>query len=180
MTELLFMKDCYLKEFDAKVISANGNLVELDKTAFFPTGGGVVHDNGKLISGGKEMIVSNVTKNSGKVFHEIDGSLNVGDSVHGILDWDRRYKLMRTHTAAHLMSTVIFKHSGALMTGGNIDFDKAREDYSIPFDKETFQKFIDESNEIIEKGAEVKIYFLSREEAMKIPGIVKLATAAPP
>lgn len=87
---------------------------------------------------------------------------------------------MKLHTAAHLLSSIIFKNTGALMTGGNIDTEKARDDFSVPVDRETVDKFIEEANTAIINGAEIKSYFISREEAMKIPAIVKLATVMPP
>ena len=96
MTEALYLNDSYLKEFDAKVVSVEGNLVELDRTAFYPLGGGVPCDKGKIISNNKEFVVKNVIKTSGRPMHEIDRpELKVGDSVHGIIDWERRHKLMR-------------------------------------------------------------------------------------
>src|SRR3989344_5250915 len=182
MTELLFMKDCYLKEFDAKVVSVNGNSVELDKTAFYPTGGGVMHDTGKLISNGKEFTVINVMKNSGKVWHEIKGgSLKVGDSVHGVLDWERRYKLMRMHTTAHLLSGVFFHEAKIQITGNQIDVDESRMDFNMDnFDRNFIDSFCKKANELVEKDLQIKIYSMKREEALADPSMVKLADVLHP
>lgn len=182
MTELLYMRDCYLKEFNATVIAVRDNFVELDKTAFYPLGGGEPNDTGKIISNGNEFIVKNVIKKEGKVLHEIDRKgLNVGEKVHGILDWEKRYKIMRMHTASHLLSAIFNKESGALITGNQLDFEKSRIDFSLEnFDREKINEFVEKANQLIKENRDVKIYFLKREEAFKIPGIVKLAGALPP
>jgi len=109
MSELLYMDNSYLKEFDARITSVKSKYILLDKTAFYPNSGGVEYDTGKIIrkSDGKEFKVIYVGKFEGEVSHEVDTEgLNQGDEVHGILDWERRYELMRYHTAAHLISGV--------------------------------------------------------------------------
>lgn len=181
MTELLYMKDCYLKEFDSIVVSVGGKNVELDRTAFYPVGGGQPTDTGKMICGG-EFVVRNVFKKEGKVWHEVDKEgLKTGDRIHGILGWERRYKLMRMHTAAHLLSEVFNRESGALITGNQLDLDQSRIDYNLEeFDREKINEYCQKANEIIQKDLPVKIYFLKREEALKIPNISKLASFIPP
>ena len=182
MTELLFMTNCYLKEFDANVVSVNGNLVELDRTVFYPTGGGVFHDTGKLVSNGKEFFVINVTKSSGKIWHELkEGGLEVGDSIHGVLDWERRYKLMRMHTAAHLLSGVFFHDGKILITGNQIDVDESRMDFNMEnFDRTAVESYCQKANELIQKDFPIKIYFMKREEALADPSMIKLAEVLPP
>ncbi|MBS3051021.1 MAG: alanyl-tRNA editing protein [Candidatus Aenigmarchaeota archaeon] len=182
MTEALYMKDSYLKEFEAKVVEMNGDQVILDRTAFYPQGGGQPNDLGTLESGGKSFNVINVTKSSGTIFHHVaPGGLSVGDSVVGKIDWTRRYRLMRMHTAAHIIDAVLYKEAGALCTGNQLGVDKSRIDFSLDvIDREKMQHFIDMSNEEAGKCIGVKIYFMKREEALKIPGIVKLAAAMPP
>ncbi len=177
MTEKLYWLDAYIKEFDATVTKVDGNKIILNKTAFYPRGGGLVSDVGD-VNGVK---VLEVVRDGEDVAHVVENnSFQVGEQVHGRIDWEKRYKIMKLHTSAHLLSSILFKHTGALMTGGNIDSEKARDDFSVPLSKEEMQKFIDEANDAITKGAEIKIYFLPREEALKIPQIVKLAVAAPP
>ncbi len=182
MTEALYMKDSYLKEFEAKAVEAAGNQIVLDKTAFYPQGGGQPTDTGTLDSDGKLFNVVSVTKNSGKIFHQLDGEgLKAGDSVHGVIDWTRRYRLMRMHTAAHIIDAILYKESGALCTGNQLGTDKSRIDFSLDVvDREKMQSFIDMANEAVRQAIEVKIYSLPREEALKIPGVVKLAAAMPP
>jgi len=182
MTELLYMVDCYLKEFDAEVVGMEENKVELNQTAFYPAGGGEPTDTGKIISNGQEYSVINVSKSTGRVLHELDkGGLKIGDKVHGIIDWDRRYKLMRMHTSAHLISECFNRETGALITGNQLDIEQSRIDYNLEnFDREVINGCIRKANEIIQQDLLVKIYFLKREEALKIPKITKLANAFPP
>jgi misacylated tRNA(Ala) deacylase len=185
VTELLFQKDSYLRRFEAVVVGLTSDGVILDKTAFHPTSGGVANDTGWLYSGERRYEVRDVIidKSSGEVIHVLDSleGLKPGSSVIGELNWERRYRLMRLHTAAHILSAVIYSKYGSLVTGGSVEPDKAKEDYDIQGDeKEVFTKAAEEVNEIIKRGIEVKIYWLNREEAMKIPGIVKLAARMPP
>ncbi len=185
VTELLFQKDSYLRRFEAVVVGLTSDGVILDKTAFHPTSGGVANDTGWLYSGERRYEVRDVIidKSSGEVIHVLDSleGLKPGSSVIGELNWERRYRLMRLHTAAHILSAVIYSKYGSLVTGGSVEPDKAKEDYDIQGDeKEVFSKAAEEVNEIIKRGIEVKIYWLNREEAMKIPGIVKLAARMPP
>jgi len=176
------MNDCYVKEFSATVTATDNNLIELDKTAFYPTGGGVMHDTGWLLRGSDEFLVMNVVKKDGRVWHEVAAvGLQVGDAVIGRLDWARRYKLMRMHTAAHLLSAVFYKEASLLITGNQIDTEVSRIDFNMEtFDKDLIGSFVTKANQLIKQDAEVKIYFLDREEAMRIPAVVKLAGALPP
>ena len=181
MTELLYMKDHYLKEFDAEVKEVNGKFIVLDKTAFYPQGGGQICDNGKLIKDGGEYSVVFVKKMSSVVSHEVDKEgLKVGDKIKGVLDWDRRYKLMRAHTAAHIISQVIHKETGALITGNQLDLEKVRIDFSLEtFDKEKLQGYVSEANNIIQQDLPLSIEFKTRDEALKIPQLSKLAAGLP-
>ena len=101
--------------------------------------------------------------------------------MKGIIDWERRYRLMRLHTAAHIISAIMYRDYGALITGGHVYPDYARDDFSIEkFDRSIFEDAIAKANEIVKRGLEVRIYWLKREEALKIPGVVKLAERMPP
>src|SRR5579875_3069622 len=160
MTRKLFWEDMYLNEFDAVVISSNGNRVVLDRTAFYPQGGGLVSDTGTIDG----IRVIDVVKN-----------------VHCALDWARRYSLMKMHTAAHLLSSVIHKKSGALITGNRIAPDESRIDFSLDsYDKQKLLTYVDEVNDIIKEGIDVTVFFMKREEVLRTPGLIKLANAAPP
>ena len=177
------MNDSYIKEFKAVVESVKDDkFVVLDKTAFYPSGGGQPHDTGVMICNGEEYPVVYVGKFSGQISHEVAKSgLKSGDKVIGKINWDRRYKFMRMHTAAHLVSSIFHNKLGALITGNQIDEDKTRIDFSMEnFDRQKIIQYINQANEIIRQDSPVKIYFLPKEDAMKIPGVVKLAGALPP
>lgn len=185
-TKLLYLYDSYLREFEAEVVRVEGNRVVLNQTAFHPLTGGVANDTGFLMkSSGERFRVVDVklNKETGEVIHVIEGEvkLKVGDRVKGVIDWNRRYRLMRLHTAAHLIAAVLYRDYNALITGGHVDVEKAKEDFNLEKpDRRIFEDAIRKANEVVRRRLPVKIYFLTREEAMKIPGIVKLAERMPP
>ncbi len=180
----LYMDNCYMKEFEAEVIDNYENdfiAVKLNKTAFFPTSGGILCDKGKFLVNGKEIIVHEVYKKDNEIWHVVNEKIEKGTKVKGIIDWERRYKLMRYHTADHLISALLYKNYNAIITGNQTYLDYSRIDFNLEkFDKELLKNVIDEANEIIKKDIEVKIYYLKREEALKIEGIIKLAKKFPP
>ena len=183
MENALYMNDSYLKEFSATIESVKDNkFIVLDKTAFYPSGGGQPHDTGVIICNDEDYPVIYVGKFSGEISHEVAKSgLKVGDKLIGKINWDRRYKFMRMHTAAHLVSSIFHDKMGALITGNQIDEEKTRIDFNMEnFDREKILEYIGVSNEIIKQDLPVKVYFLPREQAMKIQGVVKLAGALPP
>jgi misacylated tRNA(Ala) deacylase len=180
MTRRLFWEDAYAKEFDATVIAVEGNQVVLDQTAFNPRGGGLVGDIGAL-NGVKVLDTVKIGADSIAHVLETDGSWVAGNPVHGVLDWDRRHRIMRMHTSAHLLSAIFNKETGALITGNQIEPDKSRIDFSLDdFDREKMLVYCSQANEAIAKNPPVKTYFMKREEALKIPGITKLASVMPP
>lgn len=183
MTEFLYLKDSYLKEFDAKIVAINDNSIELDKTVFYPTGGGQPNDIGVISSNGSELQVIDVKKQEDKILHYLSSQirLTADSQIIGKIDWDRRYKFMRMHTASHIIASVFHQKHGALITGNQIGLEKTRFDFSLEgFNRQKIGECIDEANSLIRKNADVNVYFLKSEEAMKIPNIVKLAGALPP
>jgi len=185
MTNALYLTDSYLKEFDAKVLSVKDNkFVVLNQTVFYPQGGGQPCDTGKLIrkSDNKEFSVVFVGKFGGDISHEVgEEGLQEGDEVHGVIDWDRRYRIMRMHTTAHLLSTIFHKQTGALITGNQLGEEKSRIDFNLEeFDREKIESYVKRANEIAAYGVDVDNYMMPREEAMKKEGMVKLAGALPP
>lgn len=187
MTQTIFLEDCYAKECDSTVLAAEGNRVELDKSIFCYQGGGQPSDQGKIavigsISSNGEYNVTDVKKESGRIIHCLDKpGLNIGDKVHCTLNWERRHRLMRYHTAAHILSAIINKRTGALITGNQIETEQARFDFNLEnFDREKITEYVKEANEAIARNQPVRVYFMPREEALKIPGMVKLAGAVPP
>ncbi len=179
------MDDSYLREFEAEVVEASENLVVLDQTAFHPVGGGLPSDTGFLIgAGGVRARVEDVYKDreTGKVVHVLDRStFRAGDRVRGVLNWERRYRVMRMHTALHILIAVLNSRYGVLVTGNKVGVERSRVDVNLERpDRRLVMEAIEEANKIAARGVDLKIYYLPREEAMKIPGIVKLAKALPP
>lgn len=183
MTRLLYLEDSYLRECEALVINViDGRKIILDQTIFYPGGGGQPHDTGKIIRGDEVFNVINVSKTGDDVIHEVDKSgLAAGDRVRCVIDWDRRYKLMRSHTAAHVFASLVCNETGALVTGNQIEEDKVRFDFSLEhIDREVIMRCVEKANELFKRDIPVIWYELPREEALKIPGVVKMAGAFPP
>jgi len=179
LTRRLFWEDMYAREFDAKVESVDGLRVVLDQTAFNPRGGGLVSDLGTL----EGTRVSEVVKEGEEIFHLLEEppAFGPGSVVHGALDWDRRFRIMRMHTSAHILSAVVNRETGALITGNQISPDQSRVDFNLDdFDKGRIASYIDKVNDAVGRGLEVRTYFMKREEALSNPGFVKLANAMPP
>ena len=174
------MEDCYLKEFDTIVKRADGKFVVLEDTIFYPNSGGQPHDEGTITTeNGEEYKVVYVKKlpdpsdaDQYAISHEVDRvGLKTGNKVHLKLNWERRYRLMRMHTAAHVLSRVIYEETGAHTSGNQLGLDKSRIDFTLEdFDKEKISDWIEKANEIIAKGARVIKSEMPREEALKIPG----------
>ncbi len=169
MTKTMFLKDCYLKELDAEVVSREGCKVELDQSIFCCQGGGQLADNGTISCDGEEYKVTDVRKEDGRIINYVDREgLKKGDRVHCKLDWERRYALMRGHTAMHVLAAVVHKRTGALISGGQIDLDKCRIDFSLDeFDREKVAEYVAEANEAAKRSQPVKMYFMKRDEALK-------------
>ncbi|MBI4451088.1 alanyl-tRNA editing protein [Candidatus Woesearchaeota archaeon] len=179
----LYLEDSYLQEFDATVVSVkDGKYVVLDQTAFYPQGGGQPCDYGELVKDGTRFKMLSVGKFEGSISHEVDAvGLHPGDKVHGVVDWQRRHKLMRMHTAAHLLSAVFHKEAGALITGNQLDVEQSRIDFSLDaFDKDKINEYAAKANGYVKQALPVTVKFMPRVEAMKIPDVVKLANALPP
>lgn len=186
MTELLYMNDSYLKEFDAKITKLTDEGIVLDKTIFYPQGGGQPSDEGTIIKDNKEFKVKKVKKVEGDIIHFLEGDewkdfLKVDNQVKGILDWNRRYILMRMHTAAHVISSIFHKKAGALITGNQLDLDKSRIDFDLEdFDKEKIFAFVSEADKLMKDGNLVEISYLPKDDALADPDLVKLAKVLPP
>jgi misacylated tRNA(Ala) deacylase len=177
MTALLFQTDSYLQEFTATVVAvkADEGAVALDHTAFYPGGGGQPHDLGQLRMQGQLLPVTRVKQQSGQVWHWLDGELPaVGTSVTGHLDWERRYKLMRTHTALHVLCGVVWRDYGALVTGGNMEPLQGRMDFEFEtLRRELVQEIEAKINAEVTQGREVRVNLLPREAALQIPDLIR-------
>lgn len=184
-TKLLYQDDSYLREAYGRVIEIRGRGVVMDQTIFHPRAGGLENDTGLIIYNDATRRVLNVEldKSSGVVVHELDSveGLVVGSTVRQVIDWDRRYRMMKLHTAAHILSAILYNRHNALTTGGNITPDYAYSDFNlVVYDKSVFEEAVREVNEIVRRGIEVKVYWLPRQQALSIPGVVKLASRMPP
>jgi misacylated tRNA(Ala) deacylase len=128
-TELMYLHDAYLTEFDATVIDARADAIALDRTLFYPTGGGQPHDTGTIA----DLSVVDVLKEDDIVWHYVGGVVlpETGDSVHCVVDWSRRHQLMRTHTALHVLCGVIWNEWHVAVTGGNMEPLSARMDFEF-------------------------------------------------
>ncbi len=177
MVELLYLLDCYLKEFEAHVLRISEEGVVLDKTAFYPEGGGQPSDKGLLIHGDEKYEVNYVFKKDDEVYHVVEGAqtLTPGDIVKGVIDWDRRYTYMRYHTALHVLSGVVYNLYGSVVTGSQISEDKARIDFTLEdLSKEKVQVIEDKANEIVQEARAVKIKFIPREELLRNPSLIRI------
>ncbi|MFQ6106744.1 MAG: alanyl-tRNA editing protein [Thermoplasmata archaeon] len=161
MTEILYMKDVeanYIREFDARVVDQGEEYVVLDRTAFYAEAGGQPTDKGVLRWSGKESAVVKVKKDKGIVKHFVD-PIPESDEVHGKLDWERRYALMRMHTAQHVMSGVVFNLFQARTVGNQIHTNRSRIDFHPASFEENDLRVIEETcNSVISKSIPVTIY----------------------
>ncbi|MBI2598309.1 MAG: alanyl-tRNA editing protein, partial [Candidatus Diapherotrites archaeon] len=184
MTQLLYLTDSYMKEFSAKITQKSENFVAFDHTAFYPAGGGQPSDCGKIFAGGKEFEVIGAKKDGENVFHKLNetNGLEMGEKIVGKIDWDKRYKLMRMHTCAHVLAAVIFAQTGKLITGNQIGWPESRMDFDVPqsFDLESIKTIGEKVNQELLKNHEVTVYFLPRGEALKNPLLFRLKEIMPP
>ncbi len=177
MTDLLYMDDSYMREFDAVVqcVTDTGQVV-LDRTAFYAGGGGQPCDTGTLSAGDRTWTVTKVGKADGQIVHTVEGDSppEPGATVHGVIDWDHRYKLMRTHTALHVLCGTVFREYGAQVTGGNMGTDKARMDFELEdLDPGRVARIEELANQAIAAGLLVSWRSLPREEAFQIPDLIR-------
>jgi misacylated tRNA(Ala) deacylase len=175
-TELLYATDAYLRTFDAVVqdVTPDGAVV-LDRTAFYPTGGGQPHDQGSLTWPGGSANVTAVRKEDGAVVHTLDSAPPApGTNVHAEIDWDRRYALMRHHTALHSMSGVIYQLYGATVTGGQMYPDRARMDFTLEdLNPERVRLIETKLNEAVQRNLPVEVRTVPRPDAEQIPELLR-------
>lgn len=183
VTQTLYLEDSYLQECETTVVSVKEDkYVVLDQTIFYPKGGGQPHDTGKMIRDEEVFPVVYVGKFSGEISHEVgEPGLQPGDKIKCQIDWDRRYKFMRSHTAAHTLAAILCEDTGTLITGNQISLEKTRFDFNLKeFSKEVFLTYIEKANALFEQDIAVKWYELDYDEAIKIPTVSRMAGAFPP
>jgi misacylated tRNA(Ala) deacylase len=175
MTGHLYQTESYLKAFDAVVTATDGQLVSLDQTAFYPGGGGQPPDRGSLAWDVGSAHVAQVKRQGAEVWHTLDGQVpTIGSRVRGILDWEWRYRLMRTHTALHVLCGVVWRDYGASVTGGNMEPLKGRMDFEFETMRRELVTEIEASvNAEIAKSHPVRVAILPREEAFQIPDLIR-------
>ena len=170
MTECVYLQETYLKELTTKVTEAGEDYIVTEKTIFYPEGGGQPTDKGKIIFNGKEIPIRKVKKEKGVIKHYLEGeNPAVGTEVIMHLDWDKRYKYMKFHTAQHLVASLIFDLFKAEVAGNQIGEDTSRLDFK-PFKptKKDLEKIEELFNKAVDENKEVKIYITDRDTMNKI------------
>ena len=172
-TEILAQGDAYLREFEARVVAVDPEerTVALDRTAFYPGGGGQPADRGWL----DRQPVTAVRRKGSLVWHALEGTLPPsGTRVEGRLDWERRYRLMRTHTAFHILCGVVWRDYRAQVTGGNLEPLAGRMDFEFETLRQELVREIEERiNREVAADRPVRVRFLPREEAFRIPDLIR-------
>lgn len=170
-----FHRDSYLREIDALVTRIEQNRVVLNQTVFYAHGGGQPADHGTLVWEKGEARVVDVRKHDDEVWHQLDGAIpTVGTPVHGTLDWERRYALMRAHTATHILCGVIWRDFGAKVTSSSMEPGKAHQDFELERLTGDFVVEVERRvNAEVAANREVRIRFLSRAEAFAIPDLIR-------
>ena len=179
MTHLLYQIDSYLKEFLATITSVDeeARAVVLDQSAFYPGGGGQPCDFGSLNVGGVTYSVDKVKKQGDDVLHFLGGTQPlplINSATSGTLDWVRRHQLMRTHTAMHILCGTVFRDYGAKVTGGDMDPLKGRMDFEFESMRGELVRDIETAvNTEVQKGREIRVKILPRDEAFAIPDLIR-------
>ncbi|MAF37160.1 alanyl-tRNA editing protein AlaX [archaeon] len=178
----IYLKDSYQNELQTTIIKSDGRFIVLQDNIFYPQSGGQPTDTGTLTNNDQTSKVIFAKKIDGKVSLQTDTeSLKKDDSVTAKIDWDRRYKFMRYHTASHILASAIYQDTGALITGNQLDLDKSRIDLNLEeFNREQFYEYQDKANEIIKSNLSITTENLPYNEAMKIKSIFRLKGVLPP
>lgn len=165
-TEPLYLSDMYCREFEAMILVARGEAVCLDRSAFYPGGGGLPPDRGVLVHEGREYQVVGLRREGEALWHDLapEGSPAPGAIVHSRLDWPHRYGVMRHHTAIHVLCGVVYHAFGAVVTGGQIRADRARIDFSLAdLTKDRVGQIEEGANAVIRDGLPIKVYVVPRD-----------------
>ncbi len=177
MTERIYSTKAYERAMEARVVEVDRDdgRILLDRTVFYPGGGGQPHDEGELVIGDDRLEVARVTQDSRGVWHWLEGALPpVGTVVDGQIDWERRYTLMRTHTAMHAMCGVVWNRFQSPVTGGNMNPGEGRLDFEIPqWDPEDREPIEEELNRQLNLARRIEVSFLDRVEADQDPSLIR-------
>jgi misacylated tRNA(Ala) deacylase len=179
MTELLYQTDSYIREFPARIekIDLDQQAIILDRTAFYPGGGGQPADSGSIDLPGASLPIKRARNSGSDILHIIEGEYElpeIDQPVTGVLDWDLRYRLMRTHTAMHILCGVIFRDYGASVTGGSMEPLAGRMDFEFEtMHKELVHEIEAAINQEVENARPVRVDILPREKAFQIPDLIR-------
>jgi misacylated tRNA(Ala) deacylase len=175
MTELLYLEDSYTRLFEATVVGQVEGGLLLDRSAFYPGGGGQPHDFGRLSAGARSWQVSKVKRVAGDIAHFVASPLpDTGTTLSAELDWGRRYRLMRTHTALHILCGVIWRDYKSSVTGGNMEPLKGRMDFEFETMRQELVTAIEASvNREVEAARDIVVKTLPRDEAFQIPDLIR-------
>jgi misacylated tRNA(Ala) deacylase len=176
MTEEIASRDAYRASAEGRVLEITPEGVVLDRTVFYARGGGQPGDVGTLRFGGGHVAVHDTVRDKGRILHVVldPGGLEPGLEVEGVIDWERRYRLMRTHTALHALSGVVWRDFGAKVTGGNMEPGAARMDFELESMSTEFGQQVERIlNAELVKGYPAEIVFLAREIAMGDPDLIR-------
>ena len=183
MTEPIYQHDAYMAAFEARVVARHADGVVLDRTAFFPGGGGQPQDQGTLTWPGGDARVVGLTRRDGELVHLLEGGQPPpeGETVRGRIDWERRYAHMRTHTALHTLCGVVGRDFGALVTGGNFEGLRARMDFELPQMSADLAETVDAAlRREVAADRPVKVSFVTPEELAASTDLIRTKTSLVP
>lgn len=177
MTDKIYSTEAYVRQMDAVVVATDvdDGRILLDRTVFYPGGGGQPHDLGVLTVGDDELAVTRVASDGANVWHWVDGGLpSNGTAVRGELDWDRRYRIMQTHTAMHALCGVVWDRFQSPVTGGNMGAGEGRLDFELPqWDPEDKAPLEEELNRQLSRALPIEVSYLPRQEADADPSLIR-------
>ena len=177
ITSEIFRDDPYKKECEAKILDFGDNWIILDQTVFYAEGGGQLGDTGLIKAGQQEIQIENTIKENNLIKHIFNSKFDfeIGDNVTCLIDWDRRYKLMKMHTSLHLLCSLV----NAKVTGGSVGDGKGRLDFNLDF-KPNKEELKDNLNDLIQGNHDITISWISAQELDKNPDLVKTMSVLPP
>ena len=177
ITSEIFRDDPYKKECEAKILDFGDNWIILDQTVFYAEGGGQLGDTGLIKAGQQEIQIENTIKENDLIKHIFNSKFDfeIGDNVTCIIDWDRRYRLMKMHTSLHLLCSLV----NAKVTGGSVGDGKGRLDFNLDF-KPNKEELKDNLNDLIQGNHDITISWISAQELDKNPNLVKTMSVLPP
>lgn len=174
--EELAGRESYLDRAEGTVLAADESVVVLDRTVFYAQGGGQPGDTGVIRWDGGEIKVADTVRRDGSHIHVVEGGMipEPGTPIEGVIDWERRYTIMRTHTALHALSGVVWRDFGAKVTGGNMEEGTARMDFELDSISTEFGREVERRlNEELVKGYPTDVVYMTRDAAVRDPDLIR-------